>query len=100
MPCHHHRLQIPKKYNNLVEDKYLQRPAHFKGFPEKVQPQNNLLHPIQKYYKTQTFLTQALLSRDYAVFTQTHRRPSSLNQITPQQPGEQNGDGEWRSGGR
>lgn len=28
-------LQIAKKkrYNNLVEDKYLQRPSHFKYFP-------------------------------------------------------------------
>lgn len=37
IPCHHHlhiyKLQKKKKYNNLVEDKYLQRLSHFKYFP-------------------------------------------------------------------
>lgn len=46
-----------KKYNNLVGDKYLQRPSHLKVFffPIEITVvlQNNLLHPIQKYYKTQ-----------------------------------------------
>lgn len=35
IPCHHHLriYKLQKKYNNLVEDKYLQRLSHFKYFP-------------------------------------------------------------------
>lgn len=41
--------------------------------------QNNLLHPIQKYYKTQSFSSQELFWIHYAIVTQTHYFFIALN---------------------
>lgn len=75
VPRHHH-LRIYRlkneKYNNLVEDKYLQRLSHFKYFPIESTAAESFITPHTELYQNTDFPnTRAFLNRQCHIHTKS-----------------------------